>query len=156
MGSANLHGYTITDDPAAVDRDQLFEWLTTDAYWWSGGLTRVVLDAALETSLCLSALSPSRAFVGFGRMVTDRATFAYWCDVYVMPEHRGKGLGRQLTRIAVEHPALATCRRIMLATRDAHQVYERLGFHPLDDPSWFMEVNRPSAAAPCRSSTGSS
>jgi GNAT superfamily N-acetyltransferase len=143
MGSSGLRGYTITDDPAAVDRDRLFEWLTTDAYWWSGGLSRGVLDAALDTSLCFSALSPSGDFVGFGRMVTDRATFAYWCDVYVMPAHRGRGLGGQLTRIAVAHPALATCRRIMLATRDAHRVYEGLGFRPLDDPSWFMEISRP-------------
>jgi GNAT superfamily N-acetyltransferase len=148
MECTNPGGYTITDDPAAIDRDRLFDWLTTDAYWWSGGLTRVVLDAALKASLCFSVLSPSGVFVGFGRMVTDRATFAYWCDVYVMPTHRGRGLGGQLTRFAVEHPALATCRRIMLATRDAHRVYEGLGFRPLEDPSWFMEISRPSAAAP--------
>jgi GNAT superfamily N-acetyltransferase len=146
MERTTSFGYTITDDPSAIDGDQLFEWLT-DAYWWSGGLTRPVLDAALETSLCFSALSASGAFVGFGRMVTDRATFAYWCDVYVAPAHRGRGVGGYLTQYAVEHPALATCRRILLATRDAHRVYERIGFGPLVDPSTFMEISWPPAVA---------
>lgn len=136
-------GYTVTDDPSAIDGEQLFEWLSTDAYWWRGGLTRPVLDAALQASLCFSALCPAGAFVGFGRMVTDRATFAYWSDVYVSSAHRGKGVGKQLTRCAVEHPAIATCRRILLATRDAHRLYERIGFGSLADPSIYMEINRP-------------
>jgi GNAT superfamily N-acetyltransferase len=138
-------GYVITDDPAAIDRDRLFEWLATDAYWWSGGLRRRVLDDALENSICLSVLAASGAFVGFGRMITDRATFAYWADVYIAAEHRGRGLGHRLTRSALEHPALATCRRILLATRDAHTLYERSGFAALGDPSIFMEITRPSA-----------
>jgi GNAT superfamily N-acetyltransferase len=79
-------------------------------------------------------------------MVTDRATFAYWADVYVASEHRGRGLGQRLTRFALDHPALATCRRILLATRDAHAVYQRTGFGALADPSMLMEVSRPSAA----------
>jgi GNAT superfamily N-acetyltransferase len=137
--------YVIVDDPSVVDRDRLFGWLTTDAYWWSGGLHRDVFDQALDNSVCLSALTTSGAFVGFGRIVTDRATFAYWADVYVDAAHRGRGLGQRLTRSAVAHPAVATCRRILLATRDAHLVYTRSGFVPLADPSIFMEISRPSA-----------
>jgi GNAT superfamily N-acetyltransferase len=139
-------GYVITDDPAAVDRERLYGWLSTDAYWWSGGLSRRVFDEALDHSVCFSALTTSGTFVGFGRMVTDRATFAYWADVYVASAHRGRGLGQRLTRVALEHPSVATCRRIMLATRDAHTVYQRTGFGALSDPSMLMEISRPSAA----------
>jgi GNAT superfamily N-acetyltransferase len=138
--------YVVTDDPEAVDRDRLFGWLGS-SYWWSGGLHRSVLDAALDHSVCFSALTVDGDFVGFGRMVTDRASFAYWADVYVDAAHRARGLGRALTSSALDHPALATCRRILLATRDAHDVYARQGFVPLADPSIFMEISRPDAAA---------
>jgi GNAT superfamily N-acetyltransferase len=138
--------YVVTDEPGVIHRDRLHEWLAS-SYWWSGGLHRSVLDAALEHSLCLSALTVAGEFVGFGRMVTDRATFAYWADVYVDEGHRGRGLGKALTAQALEHPALATCRRILLATRDAHEVYARQGFGPLADPSVFMEISRPNAGS---------
>ena len=138
--------YVVTDDPEAIDRDRLLGWLES-SYWWSGGLHPSVLDAALDHSLCFSALTVDGDFVGFGRMVTDRASFAYWADVYVDAAHRGRGLGGALTRAALDHPALATCRRILLATRDAHEVYARHGFAPLRDPSIFMEIARPDAAA---------
>jgi GNAT superfamily N-acetyltransferase len=138
--------YVVTDDPEAIDRERLFAWLES-SYWWSGGLQTSVFDAALEHSLCFSALTVGGDFVGFGRMVTDRASFAYWADVYVDAAHRARGLGRALTRSALDHPALATCRRILLATRDAHEVYARHGFGPLTDASIFMEISRPDAAA---------
>jgi GNAT superfamily N-acetyltransferase len=138
--------YVVTDDPQVIDRDRLFGWLS-GSYWWSGGLHRSVFDRALENSLCFSALTSDGAFVGFGRMVTDRASFAYWADVYVEVGHRGRGLGQALTDQALEHPALATCRRILLATRDAHEVYARHGFAPLPDPSIFMEISRPGAGS---------
>jgi GNAT superfamily N-acetyltransferase len=136
----------VTDDRDEIDRDRLFGWLES-SYWWSGGLHRSVFDAAVEHSLCFSAVTRDGTFVGFGRMVTDRATFAYWADVYVDPAHRGRGLGRALTGAALEHPALATCRRILLATRDAHEVYALHGFVPLADPTVFMEISRPHAGA---------
>jgi len=138
-------GYVVDDDPVFIDRDRLYVWLTTDAYWWEGGLSREVLEAALDASLSLSILAPDGTFVGFGRMVTDRATFAYWCDVYIDLAHRRKGLGGWLTALAVSHPDVATCRRIILATRDAHPVYARHGFTALAQPEIFMEINRPGA-----------
>ena len=141
------NGYVVTDDPDAIDRVRLLGWLQSDAYWWSGGLDRSVFEAALDHSLCFSALTADGTFVGFGRMVTDRATFAYWADVYIDAGHRGRGLGRALTAQALEHPALATCRRILLATRDAHEVYARHGFGPLADPTIFMEISRPGAGS---------
>jgi GNAT superfamily N-acetyltransferase len=138
--------YVVTDDPAVIDRDRLFGWLSA-SYWWSGGLRRSVLDAALDHSLCFSALTHDGELVGFGRMVTDHATFAYWADVYVDQAHRGRGLGRALTEAALVHPDLATCRRILLATRDAHEVYARQGFAPLTRPEIWMEIDRPEAGA---------
>jgi GNAT superfamily N-acetyltransferase len=138
--------YVVTDDPDAIDRDRLFGWLES-SYWWSGGLHRSVFDVALDHSLCLSVRTTGGDFVGFGRMVTDRATFAYWADVYVDAAHRGRGLGRALTGAALDHRALASCRRILLATRDAHEVYARHGFVPLADPALFMEISRPHAGA---------
>jgi GNAT superfamily N-acetyltransferase len=128
-----------------VDVDLLHLWLVEDAYWWSGGLRRDVLERALASSLPLSCLYDD-AMVAFARLVTDRATFAYLCDVYVDPTHRGRGLGTWLARTATEHPDVQTCRRILLATADAHGVYQRAGFAALDDPDAWMALNRPEAA----------
>lgn len=134
--------YTIRDERESVDRDRLFGWLSTDAYWWSKGITRRVLDRAIENSLDFSCLHPSDGFVGFGRMVTDYASFAYWCDVYVDRSHRGRGIGRALTSTAVSHHALSTCRRISLLTRDAHGVYEGVGFRRTTSSDRWMEIER--------------
>lgn len=140
-------GYRLVDDPAAVDVEALHAWLDGDAYWWPQGLRREVLDRALAGSLTLVVLDPQARMVAFGRVVSDRATFAYWCDVYVEPGHRGRGLGRWLTESFVGHPELATCRRFLLATRDAHEVYAAAGFVPLSRPQIFMEIDRPLAGA---------
>lgn len=135
-------GYRIDDDPGCIDGDLLFRWLSTDAYWWTSGLKREVLDKALLGSINLSVLFGEGDFVGFGRLVTDRATFAYLCDVYIDQHHRGRGLGKHIARLAVNHPEVSTCRRVMLATRDAHAVYETAGFVPLANPERFMELSR--------------
>jgi GNAT superfamily N-acetyltransferase len=140
-------GWAIDDDPAAVDVDRLHHWLDTDTYWWPSGLRRDVLERALANSLTLTALDTDGAMAGFGRIITDRATFAFWADVYVDPEHRGRGLGRWLTETFVSHPELASCRRLMLATRDAHGVYAAAGFAPLAMPGIFMEISRPLAGS---------
>lgn len=140
-----MDGYAVDDDPSAVDVDLLHRWLSEDAYWWSGGLRREVLETALGNSITLTGTSNDR-MVAFARLVTDRATFAYLCDVYVDPAHRGRGLGTLLARTAVEHPAVQTCRRVLLATADAHGVYERAGFAALENPSVWMAITRPEAA----------
>ena len=137
--------YVVVDDPAAVDVDLLHRWLTEDAYWWRGGLRREVLETALRNSITLTCLHGG-AMVAFARLVTDRATFAYLCDVYVDTAHRGRGLGTLLARTATEHPDVQTCRRVLLATADAHEVYERAGFAALENPDVWMAINRPEAA----------
>lgn len=129
----------ITDDREQVDLDVLHPFLA-QAYW-SPGVPREVVERAVEHSLCLSAFRGD-AQIGFARVVTDRATFAYLGDVFVLPEHRGAGLGRELARIAVDHPATAGVRKFLLATRDAHGVYEPLGFGPIPDPHMLMGITR--------------
>jgi GNAT superfamily N-acetyltransferase len=148
MTTWSKDGYRMDDDPRAVDRDLLFHWLSTDTYWWAAGLERGVLEAALDGSTTLSVRDEASRFVAFARLVTDRATFAWLCDVYVDREHRGRGLGSWLTAVARDHPGLSTCRRLLLVTRDAHGVYAGQGFSPLAAPGIFMELVRSAPAAP--------
>ena len=134
-------GYAITDDPAAVDLDAVHAFLT--ASYWSPGIDRGRVARAAAGSLCATLVAPGGALVGFARAVTDRASFAYLADVFVLDGHTGRGFGRALTRFLLDHPDTQTVRRWMLATRDAHGVYTALGFAPLADPSVFLEL-RPS------------
>lgn len=115
---------SVTTDPATIDRETLYEWLA-EAYW-SNNRSRETIDRSLENSDCYVALEDGR-MVGFARVVTDRATFAWLCDVYVGPEHRGKGISKALMDRIIENPDYATV-RWMLGTRDAHGLYERYGF----------------------------
>ncbi len=132
-------GICITDDRDRVDLDVVHPFLAGS--YWSPGIPRDVVGRAVRHSLCLSA-HDGDAQVGFARVVTDRATFAYLADVFVLPDHRGRGLGRELARVAVEHPEVAGVRRYMLATRDAHALYESLGFGPIPDPHVLMVISR--------------
>lgn len=115
---------SITTDLAAIDRETLYEWLA-EAYW-SNNRSRETIDRSLENSDCFVALEDGR-MVGFARVVTDRATFAWLCDVYVGPEHRGRGISKALMDRIIENPDYATV-RWMLGTRDAHGLYEKYGF----------------------------
>jgi uncharacterized protein (DUF952 family) len=135
-------GYAVSTDRARIDMDCVHGFLA-HAYW-STGVPREVLAAAFENSLCFGLYTPDGEQAGFGRLVTDRATFAYLADVFVLPEHRGRGLGLWLVQCIVDHPELAGLRNWHLATRDAHGIYERFGWHPAD-PTRVM--TRPVAAA---------
>lgn len=132
-------GIRITDDPASVDLDVVHGFLR-EAYW-SPGVPRAVVARAVAHSLCLSAFGDGSQ-VGFARVVTDRATFAYLCDVFVLDGWRGRGLGRRLAQLSIEHPDVASCRRLLLATRDAHAVYTPLGFTPVPEPENLLGISR--------------
>lgn len=132
-------GICITDDRDRVDLDVVHPFLAGS--YWSPGIPRDVVARAVQHSLCLSALD-DEAQVGFARVVTDRATFAYLADVFVLPSHRGRGLGRQLAHVAVTHPEVAGVRKFLLATLDAHGVYEPVGFKPIPDPHLLMGITR--------------
>src|SRR5882724_12224137 len=137
----NRSGYRISSVADAMDLDAIHACLSGS--YWARGIPRAVMAKAISGSLCFGVFSEANAQVGFARVVTDRATFAYLCDVYVLEEHRGRGLAAWLMTAIVSHPDLQGLRRFVLATRDAHGLYERFGFAPLARPEIFMEINRP-------------
>jgi GNAT superfamily N-acetyltransferase len=110
--------------------------------YWAANIPRDIVERAIERSLPFGLYCQCRQ-IGFARVITDMTTFAYLADVFILDEFRGKGLGRWLIQVIMEHPDLTTIRRWSLATRDAHGLYGKLGFTPLRDPSMFMERHRP-------------
>jgi GNAT superfamily N-acetyltransferase len=108
--------------------------------YWSPGIPRDVVARACANSMCAIARDERGKLIGFARLVTDKATFAWLCDVIVLPGKQGKGLGRALVQTFQRHPELRGLRRWLLATKDAHGVYEPLGFGPLVAPDRLMEV----------------
>jgi GNAT superfamily N-acetyltransferase len=131
-------GYRLSDDPARLDRDAVHRYLHDDSYW-ARGRPRAVMDRAIDNSLVIGAYTSSGAQAGFARVVTDSATHAWLCDVFVLPGHRGRGLARWMVRAAIDHPSVAGVRRILLTTLDAHGVYTALGFTPLTEPENWMQ-----------------
>ena len=110
--------------------------------YWAKNIPRATLDKSLRNSLCFALLEGERQ-IGFARVVSDRATFAYLADVFVLPEFRGRGLATWLLTCVLAHPELQGLRRWVLATRDAHGLYRKLGFTPLKRPDIFMERHDP-------------
>ena len=139
---AEREGYVISDDPARVDLDITWGFLRT-AYW-SEHVPRDVVERAIANSLPFGLYGPDGAQAGFARAVTDHAAFAWIADVFVLEPHRGRGLGRWLIETALAHPALDRLRVVMLATADAHSLYQRYGFEPVD-PRRYLERRRPTA-----------
>jgi GNAT superfamily N-acetyltransferase len=132
--------YCISLDPAELQFDVIHGFLTR--CYWSPGISKEVVEKAARNSLTVGAYHSSGKQVGFARMVTDHATFGYLADVFVLEEHRGKGLSVAMTKALLEIPEVKGFRRIMLATRDAHGVYERCGFQRIEDPAPFMQIRR--------------
>ena len=131
-------GYEISADPARIDVALVHGWLSQDSYW-ARGRPREKHDAAMSASLNFGVYdTASGAQCAYARVVTDRATFAWLCDVYVAPEARGKGLGTALVTAVRDHLSPYGLRRIMLATADAHGVYAKVGFTPLAEPGTWM------------------
>ena len=111
--------------------------------YWSPGIPRDVVARACANSMCAVARDDSGKLIGFARLVTDKATFAWLCDVIVLPGKQGKGLGRALVQTFQKHPELQGLRRWLLGTKDAHGVYAPLGFTPLSATDRFMEIRNP-------------
>ncbi len=121
-----LSDYKISTDPALLDMVSIHHYLSTTSYW-AKGIPLDVVMRSVENSLCFG-LYLHRQQVGFARVVTDKATFAYLADVYVLPPHRGKGLSKWMMQVIHAHPELQTLRRWLLATKDAHALYEQFGW----------------------------
>jgi GNAT superfamily N-acetyltransferase len=131
----------ISTDPGLLDVPLIHDFLANRSYWATGRPLEVA-RRSLDHSLCFGLYGQGRQ-VGLARVVTDRATFAWLCDVFVLEAYRGRGLSKWLIEGVMSHPALQGLRRVLLGTRDAHGLYERYGFTPLADPTRFMEVFRP-------------
>ena len=140
MPSSVPAGIEISTDLERLDLDVIHGFLRTS--YWSAGLPREVLERAIRGSLNFGAYE-GRRLVGFARVVTDRATFAWVCDVFVVEDRRRRGIADALMAAVRAHPELQGLRRWSLATRDAHALYRRHGFEPLADPSCAMEIRRP-------------
>ncbi|MFL5576236.1 MAG: GNAT family N-acetyltransferase [Gemmatimonadaceae bacterium] len=130
----------ITTDPTAVDLDAVHAFLASS--YWAEGIPRDLLRRAIAGSLPFSLFQGVQQ-IGFARVITDRATFAYLADVYVLDAYRHQGLGQWLVETVLSHPDLQGLRRFLLVTRDAHSLYARVGFEPLHAPEGHMEISRP-------------
>lgn len=131
--------YSITTDKRRLNIPMIHRYLSESSYWARGRSLETVARS-VEHSLCFGVFHDDAAQVGFARVVTDYSTFAWLCDVFILEEHRGRGLGKRLVQEVVSHTDLAHLRRILLATRDAHVLYRRYGaFHELTNPERWME-----------------
>lgn len=135
----NPDGYTLTTDPRRLDLDRVHSWLSTDAYW-ALGRPRDVVERGFAGSLGFGVYRPDGVQVAVARAVTDAATFAWLCDVYVDRAERGRGLGTWMVGAVRDELAARGVRRVLLATADAHGVYAKLGFAPLADADRWMEL----------------
>jgi GNAT superfamily N-acetyltransferase len=132
--------FRITTDAASMDVDAIHAYLTRS--YWAEGISKDLMARAMAGSLCFGLLDGARQ-IGFARVITDRATYAYLCDVYVLEEYQGRGLGTWLMGELMTHPDLQGLRRFGLVTRDAHGLYEKCGFTALANAPGHMEIVRP-------------
>jgi|SRR5581483_409262 len=142
---SNDSTFEITTELSRINCDLVHDWIARKSYW-AGQIPRSVFDRAVRGSLCFGALERD-ATVGFCRVVSDRATFAYISDMFVDPSHQGRGIGKALMAAITEHPELQELRRWVLVTGDAHGLYERYGFERLAAPERFMERRDPEVYA---------
>ena len=126
----------LSDDKALLDVARIHGWLASS--YWSPGIARDLVERAIAGSHCLGAYRDGGQ-IGYARMITDHATFAWLADVWIDESARGQGLGKQLVAWFLEHPRFQGIRRFALATRDAHGVYAAMGYHPLIEPGLYME-----------------
>lgn len=138
---ANAEGYEISDDPSRIDTGVVHGFLT--ASYWSPEIPRETVERAIKGSWSFGLYAPGGAQVGFARLITDYATYAYLADVFVLDACRGKGLARWMMQEIFATSVTRGLRRITLATRDAHDLYRKVGFTPLARPEIFMEIARP-------------
>jgi len=131
----------VTCDPARIDFDRVYRFLNAQSYW-AQGIARDLFDRAMKNSLCFAG-SLAGEQIAFARVISDYATFANLCDVYVLESEQGRGLGTWLVETAMRHPDLQGLRRFSLATSDAHTLYRRFGFHAPARPDTLMERYHP-------------
>ena len=129
--------FVVSTDRKRIDIDAVYHYLHDEAYW-SQGIPREIVERSIENSLCFGIYRDGEQ-VGFARMITDYATFAYLADVFVLAPYRGQGLSKWMMECIMAHPGLQGIRRFHLLTRDAHGLYEKSGFVPVAEPGRHME-----------------
>lgn len=134
-------GYEVSIDPARIDLDYVHRYLSQQSYW-AGAIPRDVVARSVANALSFGLYGSDGAQVGFARVITDRATFAWLADVFIDPARHGLGLGKALMDAVVAHPDLQDLRRFMLVTADAHSLYERYGFTAVENPERLMVILR--------------
>jgi GNAT superfamily N-acetyltransferase len=132
--------FTVSTDRELIDLDLVHGFLTES--YWAKGVPRDIVARSIENSLCFGVYSEGKQ-VGFARVVTDYATYAYVGDVFLLEPSRGRGLGKWMMECVVQHPRLQGLRRWSLVTSDAHALYSQVGFTPLKKPQNYMEIHRP-------------
>ena len=137
MNQTSARNIVVTTDRSRLDLDVIHGFLTTS--YWARGVPREIVARSMEHSLCFGAFDEDRQ-VGFARVISDRATFAYVCDVFALESHRGHGVGKSLMAAIMSHPELQGLRRWTLFTRDAHGLYRQFGFGASGHPERLMEV----------------
>lgn len=134
-------GFIISTDQNLIDFDLVFQYLSEESYW-AKGISSEKMRTAIKNSFCFGVYRQNE-LSGFARVVTDKATFAYICDVFIIPSSRGLGLSKWLIQTILEHPELQGLRRWSLATADAHGLYSQFGFQPVSRPERWMEIFTP-------------
>lgn len=134
-------GFTVSDDHARFDLDRAFGWISQESYW-GAGIPQDTFDKAIAGSLIVGVYAADGSQCAMARVVTDRATFGWVCDVFVDEAHRGASLGKKIMAFITDHPDLQGFRRMHLATRDAHGLYAQFGFTPLTGVENWMEIRR--------------
>ena len=135
-----LQTYTISTERSQMDTAFIHQFLTTS--YWAKGIPLQTVQRAVAGSLPFGVFKGAQQ-VGFARVITDGATFAYLADVFIDEEHRGKGLSKMLMKAIVAHPTLQGLRRFVLVTRDAHRLYQQFGFTPINNPQLWMQLYQP-------------
>lgn len=139
-------GYWASDDRSLIDVDRVHTWISEQSYW-ARGRPYAAMVAAIDNSLVFGLYAADGSQAGFARQVTDRATFAWLCDVFVDKAHRGRGLGSFLVSVATGHPEVATLRQV-LSTAPDRTLYQQFGFDRLAAPERWMERRQPPGPPP--------
>ena len=133
-------GFTISTEKEKLDIDLIHSFLNRT--YWAEGISKETIRRSIEGSLCFGVFENDKQ-VGFARMITDKATFAYLADVFIIEEYRGRGLSKWLMEVIMSHPDLQGLRRMILATKDAHGLYKQFGFTPLINVDRWMHILDP-------------